>query len=121
MHALIIEDELLLASIIHEVLQDLGYTSFHFARTEVEALALFEQRRPDLITADVQLRLGSGVGAVMAICCEDIIPVVFVTARPAAVLKRLPGAIVVGKPFEIHSVVAAVEKARETRCAFMTI
>jgi two-component system, response regulator PdtaR len=118
MHALIIEDEDLIAFAIEEALADLGYTSFHLARTEVEAVVLAEQRRPDVITADVHLLVGSGIGAVLTICADYWIPTVFMTAAPQDVLKRMPDAIVLAKPFAHCTLRAAVGLARESRISY---
>ena len=121
MHALIIEDEHLVANVIQDVLRDLGYTSFHFARTEVEAIALAERRRPDLITADVQLAIGSGVGAVLTIAADRDVSTVFLTGAPQQIAKRMPDAIVVAKPFELSALADAIQTARTVKRAFLTI
>jgi CheY-like chemotaxis protein len=55
MHALIIEDEPLIAMLIEDCLRLLGYDSIQFAATEAEAVAAASMRCPDLITSDVRL------------------------------------------------------------------
>ena len=61
MHALIIEDDDLIAMTIEEVLRKCGFTSFHFAVSLDEAVAAARERCPRLITADVELKPGSGI------------------------------------------------------------
>ncbi len=99
MHALIIEDEPLIALLIEDHLRALGYTSVDFAVTEAEAVTAARKRCPDLITSDVRLPDGCGIAAVETICGGRRIPVVFITATAGEVRRRVRGAIVVQKPF----------------------
>jgi two-component system, response regulator PdtaR len=99
MHALIIEDEPLIALLIEDQLRAIGCLSIDFAVTEADAVAAAERRCPDLITADVRLASGCGIAAVEAICGTRKIPVVFVTANGRDVHQRMAGAVVVDKPF----------------------
>ena len=111
MHALIIEDEALIAMTIQDVLTSYGFTSFDVAWSEEEAVRVVALRRPELITADGQLRPGSGIDAVNAICSYGSIPVVFITATPAEVERRMPDHPLVLKPFSNEAIVSAVKKA----------
>jgi CheY-like chemotaxis protein len=83
MHALIVEDEFLLALDLRDLLQELGFTSFAFAIDEAQAVAAAGQRRPSLILADYRLARGTGLGAVRAIrrSCGTV-AVVYVTGNP---------------------------------------
>ena len=74
MHALIIEDDGLIAMTIEDVLRDCGFTSFDVAVSLDEAVTAARNRCPDLITADVELKPGSGIDAVQTICSETVIP-----------------------------------------------
>ena len=112
MHALIIEDDSLIALLIEDMLREVGYTSFAFAVSADGAVAAAAERRPDLITADVRLEPGSGIDAVDRIREEQEIPVVFVTATSSEVRERQDGAIVVQKPFAAIDLKAAVFAAR---------
>jgi CheY-like chemotaxis protein len=111
MHALIIEDEPIIAMGIEEVLRDCGCTSFDFAGSFASAVAAAERRCPDLITADVRLAPGNGIDAVQAICCRTHIPVVFITGTGAEARARCPGYAVVDKPFAAAAVGVAVRAA----------
>lgn len=111
MHALIIEDEVLVADCIEQALYPLGYRSFDIAFSAGEAVAAAGRRCPDLITADLRLVDGTGIDAVLEICADRPIPVVFVTGNGTEILSRLPEAVVVDKPFEIRGLEAAVARA----------
>lgn len=83
MHVLIIEDEPLIAADIECFLTELGADSIEFAETEQEALSAALGHVPDLITADCNLREGTGPGAVAAIRGTlGEVPVVYVTGNP---------------------------------------
>jgi DNA-binding response OmpR family regulator len=99
MHALIIEDEPLIALLIEDHLRAIGYLGIDFAVTEADAVAAAARRCPDLITADVRLAAGCGIAAVEAICSGRKIPVVFITASGLEVRLRVTEAVVVAKPF----------------------
>ena len=102
MHALIIEDEPLIALVIEDCLRQRGVLSVEVAATEAEAVRSATQLCPDLITADVRLAHGCGIAAVRAICSARSISVLFITATPADLANRLPGAAVLSKPFTMN-------------------
>jgi CheY-like chemotaxis protein len=66
-HVLIIEDEPLIAMLLHDVLEDAGATSFSYADTQDEAVASARDRPPAMITSDVKLLRGTGPRAVALI------------------------------------------------------
>ena len=111
MHALIIEDESMIALAIEEALRDWGFTSFDVAVSTEEALAAAIRKCPDLITADVELRPGCGIEAVHSICSEAPIPVLFITGSPMEVRIRMPEHALVEKPFSPDDVAAAIRQA----------
>lgn len=110
MHALIIEDEALIAMAIEDVLRECGFTSFRVAVSLDEAVAAARERCPQLITADVELKPGSGIDAVQTICSESPIPVIFITGRADAARSRMPQHRVLSKPFRVSEVEAAVRE-----------
>lgn len=112
LHALVIEDELLAALGLQTMLGDLGFGSFAYAATEMQAVEQARLRCPDLVTVDVGLLDGSGVGALEAIlgACGPL-PVVYVTGAGAALKGRTAEAIV-DKPVSLGALKAAVEAAR---------
>ncbi len=111
MHALIIEDEYLIAQSLREMLEDLRFTKFSFARSEDAAVRTAEGGQIDLITADVRLLPGDGVRAVEAICNRRHIPVVFITGYKEELEDRAPDAIVIQKPVQESALSEAVALA----------
>ncbi len=112
MHALIIEDEVVIALLIEDLLVDLGFDSFDIAVTEAEAVAAAAAHRPDLITSDVQLLVGCGIDAVQTICPDRAIPVVFVTSNAQQVREHSDTAVVVEKPIQITAFRQSVAAAK---------
>ena len=111
MHALIIEDELLLALAMEDALAKLGYLTFDVAASLDKAIAAAETQCPDLIVADHQIVGGTGTDAVQTICSTKAIPVVFVTGSAIEVRERLPQAQIVSKPFIAADLEAAIASA----------
>ena len=114
MHALIIEDEPIVAMSIEMDLAELGYTSCDIAATEAEALAAADRHAPDLITSDVRITSGNGVSAVRSILSTRNVPVVFITASADEVRKALQSPVIVEKPLLRHRLVEAIRRARAT-------
>lgn len=117
MHALIIEDEPLIALAIEDALRDCGSTSFDLAVSAEEAVAAAKNRCPDLITADVDLNPGCGITAVQSICTGKPIPVLFITGSPGEVRIRMPGHPLVEKPFSLDHIIEAAKLAMDNKYA----
>ena len=111
MHALIIEDEPLIVMAIEDALRDCGFTSFDVAASEQEAILVAGRTCPDLITADVKLRPGSGIDAVQSICSSVPIPVLFITGSAVEVRSRMPRQALVEKPFHAEQLIAEIKRA----------
>jgi len=111
MHALIIEDEPIIAMAIEDVLRDCGFNSFDLASTPEAAFQAVSRICPDLITSDVQLLPGSGIDTVMTICSAAPIPVIFITGNVADVTTRMPDAVALAKPFSEKNLRQAVTEA----------
>lgn len=109
MHALIIEDESLIAMALEAILRDCGFTTFDFASSSDEAIKAARHKCPALITADLELNPGSGIEAVNAICDGSPIPVIFITGSPSTVESRMPQHPLIVKPFTSEAVMAAVK------------
>lgn len=110
MHVLIIEDEAMLAMDLQCFLEELGADSCSLADTEAEAVRLAIDHPPDLITADINLREGTGTGAVRAIRSRiGDIPVVYVTGNPENCGRLDPNTHAVKKPILWLDLVEAVE------------
>lgn len=98
MHALIIEDNVLITALIADQLRDRGFTSMACAETCADAIRLATEQCPDLITADHWLAGESGIEAVRKICEDRPIPVIYIVALPDQVLLEEPDAVILQKP-----------------------
>lgn len=110
MHAYIIEEDYLISKALQDMLEELGFTKFSFARSEDAAVLGAHQPHIDLISADVRLLPGDGVRAVEAICAERDIPVVFITGYREELEERKPDATVLEKPVKPDELAEAVRK-----------
>lgn len=120
MRALIIEKDQLIASALAESLADLGFTSFHFVLTEVDAVAVAEHWRPDFIIADVSVSMDNGIGVVATICAVHTFPTVFMIAGSQEGLNRMPEAVVLRMPFgEVALKTAVSEVMSRKRTVFI--
>lgn len=112
MHALIIEDDALIAMLLEDELRDLGYNSVELACTEEEAIEAVARRCPDLITSDGSLMAGTGAGAIRQIRRSLAVPVIFITADPDRARECVPDAPILEKPFFASQLITAVEQLR---------
>jgi DNA-binding response OmpR family regulator len=111
MHALIIEDESLIAMAIEDVLRGRCFSRFDLAASAQTAIDAAVERTPDLITSDVQLKPGCGVETLRIICSRTEIPVIFITGNADDVPQRMPDCQVLNKPFSEEKLIAAVTGA----------
>lgn len=113
-HALIIEDEMLIALEVESLLQDFGFTSCDIVDNPTDAVKSALARRPDLVTADMRILGGTGVDAVEAIT-ERLGPVphIYVTGNPD-MLNGQTEAPVVDKPLTRHALAEACRRACAT-------
>lgn len=99
---LIVEDDLLLAMELEELVRSLGHRSIGPVATRGEAVRLAMQERPALILSDIQLSDGtSGIDAVSEIRHRMNVPVIYVTGFPHRLHDRQleAASYVVPKPF----------------------
>ncbi len=108
MHAFIIEDDYLIGQALRDMLEELGFNKFSFARSEDAAVMGASEQNIDLITADVRLLPGDGVDAVEKICAKRDIPVLFITGFADELKERAPDATVVQKPIKREELMSAV-------------
>jgi CheY-like chemotaxis protein len=111
---LIIEDEVLIAMDLENLVESLGHNVIGVARTRSEAVALAADKQPGLILADIQLADGSsGLEAVNDLLNEFKVPVIFITAYPERFLtgERPEPAFLISKPYQPTMVSALVSQA----------
>ena len=110
-HALIIEDFPVIAMSIQDELADMGFSSA-IAATEAEAIALAEERCPDLIIADLRLAQGSGIDAVRRICRDRPIAVIFMSGDSDELGGEATGeAGFLTKPFTSNALRSSIDTA----------
>jgi DNA-directed RNA polymerase specialized sigma24 family protein len=112
---MIIEDEAIIAMDLEGIVGDMGHRVTGIARTETDALKLFNDETPDLILSDIQLADGSsGIDAVNGIMenAPDV-PVIFITAFPERLLtgEGPEPAFLIPKPYQSDQVRSAVSQA----------
>lgn len=93
------------------LLEEMGYEVCATAATEDEAVVAAEQTRPDLIIADVNLREGSGIGAMERIGHERQTPHLFATADVSSIRANRPDATMIQKPYHYTELQNAINLA----------
>jgi len=96
------------------MVESLGHKVVSIARTHAEAIKLFNQTKPRMILADIQLADGSsGIDAVNDILNTHSVPVIFITAFPERLLtgERPEPTFLVTKPFNPDMVKALISQA----------
>lgn len=98
----------MIAMLIQDVLEEAGATSFAFAATEQDAVALALAQVPAVITSDVRLLEGTGPRAVEQILRTiGEIPVIFITANPDSIEVDRSSTVVLTKPVSMLQVETA--------------
>lgn len=108
---LIAEDEAVIAMLLGEVLISLGHSICTSVVTADEAVAAALAHKPNLIIIDAGLRDSSGLDAMAAIMASTPTPHIFISGDKAAVLAQRPSALVIEKPFDEATLVAAIKMA----------
>ena len=103
---LIVEDEVLIAWTLHDILSAMGFADVRMAPNATEAVQLAEERPPGLLICDVNLGPGDdGVATAARILAGSATPVLFITGYAgddirARIALELPGAPLMRKPIE---------------------
>jgi len=111
---LIIEDELLVARDLENLLRRLGHVPIGPASNGSDAIRLAREEKPDLILMDIRLDGPiDGVQAAIEIVRSHNIPVIYITANSRTFLdgnaEMVHPYLCVAKPFSELSVRAAIE------------
>lgn len=110
---MLIEDELSLAEIVKESLEEKGFEVYH-AATLANSSLLYKQKSPDILVIDVMLPDGNGFDWVSTIRKSDSkTPVIFLTSlsQTADVVKgfELGGNDYIKKPFSIAELIVRIQ------------
>jgi len=114
-HILIIEDEKHVSNYLSEIFQDAGYETVAASDGDT-GLALAAQRKPDLITLDLQMPEGHGTKFYQKMRKEVAlaeVPVVVISGQtsPHRAINPNKAFAIVQKPFEPAELVAIVQRA----------
>jgi len=110
-HALIIEDEMLIALEVESLLHDFGFDTCYIVDNPADAVRCALAHRPDIVTADVRILGGTGIDAMAAITAElGPIPHIYVTGNPDMIAGQTTAPIV-DKPLSRRALEAACERA----------
>lgn len=114
--ALVVEDEALIAMLLCDMLEALGFTVCGSAADSDRAVALAEAHRPDLVLMDVRLRGASdGIEAAREIRARAGSRIIFITAsrEPATVdrAEAFEAAGLLFKPIRPQDLEAAIARA----------
>jgi DNA-binding response OmpR family regulator len=112
---LIVEDDIMIADTLEEILVAAGYTVCGIASTTVTAIALGERYHPDLGIFDLRLSEGGwGTDAAAALHARGRFGVLYATGNPDhPLLNTAHGEGCIGKPYSATSIIAALEIVRE--------
>jgi CheY-like chemotaxis protein len=116
-HALIVDDEFLIAFDLESSMRELGFNVCTVASNENDAIELAKSNPPDVVVMDVYLG-GTRAGIEAARWLREVcgVPIVFVTAHnDDGTLERIhevvPGAPVLSKPVYRETLAHAVSEA----------
>lgn len=116
---LIVEDEVLIAWTLRDMLGGIGFTDVRMARDADEAIALAAAHRPGLLICDVNLGAGAdGIAAAARIRAGRHVPVLFITGYAGEEIRtrieaELPGAPLMRKPIEAGPLARCVREVLE--------
>ncbi len=107
----LVEDEVMIAMAMQEILQELGHVVCAAVRTEADAVDAADRFRPDLMIVDEHLKVGSGIAAMRTILVDRFVPHIVVSGdslAPDSIDRR---AILMRKPFSDLELAEAVQGA----------
>jgi DNA-binding LytR/AlgR family response regulator len=113
---LIVEDELVIAEDLKDILEDLGYEVCGIAISAREALAMIEEHNPDLALLDIQIKGGKdGIELAADINADYHMPFIIVSSySDLQTLERAKGVHPYGylvKPYNEREIFAGIEMA----------
>lgn len=114
---LVVEDEVLIAWTLHDMLVELGFADVRVARDGKEAVELATGRHPGMLICDVNLGAGDdGVATAARIRAMEWVPVMFVTGYAGEEIRAridgvLAGAPLLRKPIEARPLARTLREA----------
>jgi CheY-like chemotaxis protein len=111
LRVLIVEDDLMIGSLLAELLEDLGHVVCAVEIDASAAVAAARRCHPDLMIIDVGFGETSGIAAAKEILEEGFVPHVFVTGDILRGLSLGPEAVLIQRPYSGSDLVAAIARA----------
>ena len=111
MRTLIIEDDQPTAQLLTFMLEEMGMEVCGSEATESGAISAAASCHPELMIVDINLRVGTGTGAVNEILSHGHVPHIFVSADLSQLKASHPGAIMLSKPYVYVQMVDAIQRA----------
>jgi DNA-binding response OmpR family regulator len=114
---LILEDEMMIAWTIENMLSEAGYSDITIAADGYEGRRASAERTPGLLVSDINLGAGiDGIETCVTICKAANIPVLFVTAYADErtrdrIANHFPHAELLRKPIDGGMLIGAVQRA----------
>ncbi|MBP0614483.1 response regulator [Jiella mangrovi] len=101
---LIIEDDLIVALALEDMLIEMGLEICDTVISEDDAVEAAIRHHPDIVVSDFHLKNGNGVSASLRIQSVMDVSVLFISGSRKEVEQRVPTAICIDKPFTLTSV-----------------
>ena len=111
MRTLIVEDDPMMATVLAMMLEELGIEVCGSEETEDGAVEAEKALAPDLLIVDINLRLGTGIGAVTKILARRVVPHFFVSGDLSQLEETFPRAVKLQKPYVFGQIAQAIELA----------
>jgi CheY-like chemotaxis protein len=108
---LVVENDVLIATLMGDMLEDMGHRVCATEATEADAIAAAARHNPDLMIVDLRLGDGSGLSAITEICRISPVPHLFVTGDMSLIAALRPDAVAVQKPFREADLAQAIRRA----------
>jgi|GEM_PF-618021 len=108
---IVVEDEPILAAMIGEIIQDLGWDVEGTACSEADAFIVLEKSHPQLAVLDIHIGMTTSL-AIASACRDRSIPVLFMTGYTAGDVPAQCGdAPILAKPFTSEDLERAIKRA----------
>ena len=114
---LVVEDECMIAMLIEDMLEDLGFDVVYTASTVAQGLIFAHEYEIDLAILDLQIK-GERVDPVAAALTARQIPLIYATGvTPPDVPGAFDAAPILSKPFQAHELRDAIDVVQSRKCS----
>jgi DNA-binding response OmpR family regulator len=112
---LIVEDDIVIADFLEELLQDAGFDVCGIARNGAEAMVLAKRHRPGLAVVDMRLAHGEvGTSVAAMLCAQGEIGILYATGNARhPLLDHAVGQGCIAKPYTPESIIAGLRIVAE--------